>query len=189
MLLRFGDSLRSSPLICRSWISERVTPWFWFTIVSPDNLPLTCKLLWEQQRNWCDHHCQQCWHLSAGHCCIWQQSHNYRKDDTPLSLRDQHCLFFKLYIIHLLNMLYSSNLSLCECSGKIIGYTLLLLWHDPSFNLPAWYKQIGGKTTIPVMVLPWGIFHIFTSGRYCMVRAVRGNQDSLWNVNGTLCDI
>ena len=97
-------------------------------------------------------------------------------------------IFFKyiLYIIHLLNMLYSSNLSLCESSGKIIECTLLLLWHYPSLNLPAWYIQIGGKTTIPVLVLPWGIFHIFTSGRYCMVRAVRSNQDSLWNVNGTL---
>ena len=46
-----------------------------------------------------------------------------------------------------------SNPSLCESSGKIIEYTLLLLWHYPSLNLPAWH--IGGKTTIPVLVLPY----------------------------------
>ena len=62
-------------------------------------------------------------------------------------------LFCKLYVIHLLKMLYSSNLSLCESSGKNIECTLLLLWHYPSLNLPAWY--IGGKTTIPVLVLPY----------------------------------
>ena len=61
--------------------------------------------------------------------------------------------FFKLYAIHLLKMLYSANLSLCESSGKIIECTLLLLWHYPSLNLPAWY--FGGKTTIPVLVLPY----------------------------------
>ena len=31
--------------------------------------------------------------------------------------------FFKLYAIHLLKMLYSSNLSLCESSGKILECT------------------------------------------------------------------
>ena len=61
--------------------------------------------------------------------------------------------FFKLYVIHLLKMLYSANPGLCESSGKIIEYTLLLLWHYPSLNLPAWH--IGGKTTIPVLVLPY----------------------------------
>ena len=61
--------------------------------------------------------------------------------------------FFKLYVIHLLKMLYSANPSLCESSGKIIEYTLLLLWHYPSLNLPA--RHIGGKTTIPVLVLPY----------------------------------
>ena len=50
-----------------------------------------------------------------------------------------------LYIIHLLKMLYSSNLSFCESSGKIFQCTLLLLWQWPSLNLPAWYIQIGGK--------------------------------------------
>ena len=60
---------------------------------------------------------------------------------------------FKLYVIHLLKMLYSANPSLCESSGEIIEYTLLLLWHYPSLNLPAWY--IGGKKTIPVLVLPY----------------------------------
>ena len=55
-------------------------------------------------------------------------------------------VFFKLlYITHLLKMLYSSNPSLCESSGKIIECTLLLLWHYPSLNLPTWYIQIGGK--------------------------------------------
>ena len=43
-------------------------------------------------------------------------------------------LFCKLYVIHLLKMLYSSNLSLCESSGKNIECTLLLLWHYPSLN-------------------------------------------------------
>ena len=50
------------------------------------------------------------------------------------------------------------------------------------------YKFVK-KTTIPVLVLPWGIFHIFTSGRDSVVRAVRGDQDCLSNANGTLCDI
>ena len=63
--------------------------------------------------------------------------------------------FLKLYIIHLLKMLYSSNLSLCESSGKIIECTLLLLWHYPSLNRPAWYIQIGGKTTIQVLIHPY----------------------------------
>ena len=151
----------------------------------PDNFSLTCKLLWEQQRNWCDHHCQQHWHLRAGCCCIWQQSHNYRKDDTQLILRDQHCFFLIVYHPSPKDAIFIQP----ESSGKIIECTLLLLWHYPSLDLPAWYIQIGGKTTIPVLVLPAGIFHIFTSGRCCMVRAVQGNQDSLWNVNGTLCEI
>ena len=154
MLLRFGDSLRSSPLICNHEHLRGSPPDFDLPLSVPDNLSLTCKRLWEQKRNWCDHHCQQCWHLYAGCCCIWQQSHNYWKNHTPLILGDQHCfVFFKLYAIHLLKMLYSSNLSLCESSGKILECTLLLLWHYPSLNLPAWY--IGGKTAIPVLVLPY----------------------------------
>ena len=149
---------------CGSWTSERVTPDFDLPLSVPDNLSLTCKLLWEQQ---CDHHCQQCWHLCAGCCCIWQQSHNYWKDDTVLISRDQHC-FFNGCILSICYILYSSNLSLCESSGIIIECTLLLLWHYRSLNLPAWYIQIGGQTTIPVLVLPWGIFNIVTSGKYCM---------------------
>ena len=94
MLLRFGDSLRSSPLICNHEHLRGSPPDFDLPLSVPDNLSLTCKLLWEQKRNWCDHHCQQCWHLYAGCCCIWQQSHNYRKNDTPLILGDQHCCFF-----------------------------------------------------------------------------------------------
>ena len=115
--------------------------------VGKANVTTTCKLLWEQQRNYFYHHCQQSWHLRAGCCCIWQQIHNYRKDDTSI---------------------------------------LLHLWHYPSPNLPTSDIQIGGKTAIPVLVLAWGIFHIFTSGKDSMMRAVWLDQDSLWNVNGTL---
>ena len=70
--------------------------------------------------------------------------------------------FLKLYIIHLLKMLYSSNLSLCESSGKIIECTLLLLWHYPSVNHPAWYIQIDGKTTIPVLVHPYDEYFTYS---------------------------
>ena len=94
-----------------------------------------------------------------------------------------------VWIPHLQKMLYSSNLSLCESSWKILECTLFPLLHYPSLNLPTWYTQIGGKTSITILVLPWGIFHIFTSERDIMVRAVKNDQDSLWHVNDTLCDI
>ena len=41
-------------------------PDFDLPLSAAGNLSLTCKLLWEQRRNYCDHHCQQCWHLCTG---------------------------------------------------------------------------------------------------------------------------
>ena len=97
-------------------------------------------------------------------------------------------LFCKLYVIHLLKMLYSSNLSLCESSGKkywVHSVALVTLPIPQPSCMIYWWKN-NHSSSGPSL---WGIFHIFMSGRYCMVRAVGGNPDSLWNVNGTLCDI
>ena len=77
MLLGFGDPLRSSPLICRSRTSERVTTWFWFTTVSSRLSDLQAFV---RETAECDHHCHQCWYLRAGCCCTLQHSHNYFAD-------------------------------------------------------------------------------------------------------------
>ena len=59
---------------------------------------------------------------------------------STLLINRKCCVF-----LHLLKILYSSNISLSDSSGKIPEYTLLLLWHYLSLKLPIWYIQIGRK--------------------------------------------
>ena len=59
--------------------------------------------------------------------------------EIPLLINRKCCVFY------ISSMLYSSNISLSDSSGKIPEYTLLLLWHYPSLKLPIWYIQIGRK--------------------------------------------
>ena len=189
MPLGFWDPLHSSPLICRSRTSERVTLDFDLPLSVPDYL--TCKLLWEERQNSCDHHCQQCWHLRTGCCCIWQQSHNYRKHDTSLILRgDQHYLLTEniVYFPSPKDAIFIKPESLWVQLENSWVHSVSLVtqpFSQPSHTIYTnWWK-----TSIPILVLPWGIFHTFTSERYIMVRAIGGDQDSLWNVNDTLNDI
>ena len=52
-----------------------------------------------------------------------------------------------LCILHLLKMLYSSNLSLSDSSGKILECTLSLLWHYPSLIFPYEIYKLVGKNS------------------------------------------